>query len=630
MVALGLTALGTGASPAVGAPAELGAEREFVSGEVLVQFKPRVAASSRASVLSEVDASVEKNLPIAGVQLVELGGGDSVPAAVTALEDEPEVVYAEPNYLYRADAIPDDPLFGELWGLDRIRAPQAWETTTGSGAVTVAVADSGVAPDHPELAPNLLPGHDFIGNDGDPRDFNGHGTHVAGTIGAAGDNGTGIAGVNWDVGLLPVRVLGGEGSGDNAAIAAGFAYAAARGARVVNASLTGTSFSGTMLAAIAGAPETLFVTGAGNDGEDNESKPHYPCSYDLTNIICVAATDEDDQLASFSNWGAASVDLAAPGTSIYSTAPAYGPPIFSEGFEEEITSTWTSGGTSSTWARTDEAASTGDFSLTDSPGAAYVENTSSYAQLNSPISLAGQIGCRVEYALRLDTEFELDYLHVEASTDETPWKSLRRWSATTRGAFIRLSSDLSGFEGESVFLRFRLESNASVNGDGAHIDDVAVRCLTSTYDGDEFRFLNGTSMATPHVAGAAALLLSHEPGLSVAELRSRLLAAVDPLPSLAGKTATGGRLDAAALFESAPSPAPVAQAVTVSPQPPLPTSVCAGSQSAVRRAKVKTRGATKALRKARGVSRKKQARGKLAAAKRRLATAKRRSRQVCP
>ncbi len=630
-VVLGLTALGAGPGAASGALAEPAAERELVPGEVLVRFKPGVAAGGRASVLRAVDASVESSLPVPGVQLVALEGGESVTEAVTALEAEPRVLYAEPNYVYRADAVPNDPLFGELWGLDRIRAPQAWETTTGSGAVTVAVADTGIAYDHPDLAPNLLPGHDFVGNDGDPRDFNGHGTHVAGTIGAAGNNGTGVTGVDWDVGLLPVRVLDGESSGSNAAIAAGFSYAAAQGARIVNASLTGTNFSNTMLAAINNAANTLFVTGAGNDGEDNELRPHYPCNYAAVNVLCVAATDETDGLAAFSNWGAASVDLAAPGTSIYSTVPAYGPPLFGEDFEGDIAATWTTGDTPNTWARTGEAANTGGFSLTDSPGAPYAESTNSFARLTNPISLAGQTGCRVEYALRLDTEFEVDYLHVEGSADGAAWQPLRKWSGRTKGAFLRLSSDLSGFEGDdSVFLRFRLESNASLNGEGAHVDDVAVRCLTSAYDGDELKFLSGTSMATPHAAGAAALLLSHEPGLPVAELKSRLLAAVDQLPSLAGKTVTGGRLDAAALFEAAPAPTPATRAVTEPPQPPLPTSACSGSQSAVARAKVKTRGATKALHRARGRARKKRARGKLAVAKRRLTVAKRRSRQVCP
>ena len=216
-----------------------------------------------------------------------------------------------------------------------IDGPEAWDTETGSSDVVVAVVDSGVTYDHPDLAPNMwsnpgeIPGNgidddgngfiddvrgwDFIGVDNDPFDLNLHGTHVAGTIGAKGDNNQGITGVDWDVSLMALRALDNYGSGSNAGITAAFNYAGDNGADVVNASLNGTGFSQAMLDSINAAPNTLFVAAAGNNATNNDTTtPRYPCNYVAPNNICVAATNSNDGLASFSNVGATSVDLAAP------------------------------------------------------------------------------------------------------------------------------------------------------------------------------------------------------------------------------------------------------------------------------------------------------------------------------
>ena len=277
----------------------------------------------------------------------------SVEHAVRAFEARPEVLYAEPNWIYRAAATPNDPRYAELWGLSQssdadIDAPEAWDDNTGSGAVTVAVADTGIAYDHPDLAPNMwtnaadpvgggdndangfvddVRGWDFIDNDNDPRDLSGHGTHVAGTIGARGHNGLGVTGVNWNVGLMAVRVLGEDG-GTNASVTNGFDYAGDMGADVVNASLGGGGPAQAMKDAIDAHGDTLYVVSAGNGGFDgvgdnNDFLPQYPCNYTSANLICVAATGETDVLTGFSNYGVASVDLAAPGAG-RSSAP--GPP----------------------------------------------------------------------------------------------------------------------------------------------------------------------------------------------------------------------------------------------------------------------------------------------------------------
>jgi subtilisin family serine protease len=324
LVALGALAAAVLAA-AVGA-AQPAVSGEYVPGEVIVRFKPGMTSLARRSVLAAEGLSSPRELKLPGADLVQLPAGQSVTEGIQALEQHEDVLDAQPNFVYHADAYPNDPDMAQLWGLPRIHAPEAWDVATGSRDVVVAVTDTGIQVDHPDLSANIVPGgKDFYSLDDDPSDEYGHGTHVAGTIGAHGNDAVGVAGVNWNVGLLPVRVLGPTGSGTTSMIANGFAYAAAQGAKVVNASLGGGGYDATLEAVINSASNTLFVVAAGNGGadhfgDDNDAgSPVYPCNYPAPNLICVAATDATDTRPIFSNFGMTSVDLAAPGVSILST-----------------------------------------------------------------------------------------------------------------------------------------------------------------------------------------------------------------------------------------------------------------------------------------------------------------------
>ncbi len=403
-------------------------DAEFAPGEILLAFRPGVAVAQVDAVRQAVAATQIKQFAQIGVHHWRLPPGLTVDQAVGALSANPNVKYAEPNYIFRAHVFPNDPYFyHSQWGMNNwgylgmtpdadIDAPEAWDVQTGSADVVVGVIDTGIDYTHEDLADNIwanlgetidgfdndgngyvddVRGWDFRNDDNDPIDDHGHGTHVAGIIGAKGNNGIAVTGVNWTVTLMPLKFLDSAGYGWTDDAIEAVLYAAGFGVRVTNNSWGGGRKSRALEDAIESSG-ALFVASAGNDGS---SRKQYPAAYDLDNVISVAATDWDDELWSFSNYGASWVDLGAPGVSVLSTAPT--------------------------------------------------------------------VNCT-----------------------------------------------LCGNE-------------------------------------DGVRSLSGTSMAAPHVAGVAALVMAEDPAMDILTIKGRILSGVDPLPSLEGKTLTGGRLNA---FAAVPRP----------------------------------------------------------------------------
>jgi uncharacterized repeat protein (TIGR01451 family) len=397
------------------------AQEAMVADHLIIKPAPGIPEPAFLPHVTTLGGAVRSYKPASGLYLITLPAPldpAALPAAVDAWKRVSDIVaVAEPDFVVHALLTPNDPSFSQLHGLHNtgqsggvpdadIDAPEAWDIATGSRSILVGVIDTGIDHTHPDLAANMwtnpgeIPGNgidddgngyvddvrgwDFVNDDNNPMDDHYHGTHCAGTIGAVGGNGVGIVGVAHQVSMVGLKFLSASGSGATSDAIEAVAYSTLIGCHLTSNSWGGGGYSQALHDAIAAAGDNgrLFIAAAGNNGRNTDSSPNYPSGYALDNIIAVAATDHADALASFSNYGAASVDLGAPGVNTYSTMP----------------------------------------------GAAYGN-------------------------------------------------------------------------------------------------------------------LSGTSMATPHVSGAAAVLLGRNPGLPALTLKSLLLATVDPKPALDGKTVSGGRLN---------------------------------------------------------------------------------------
>jgi len=331
------------------------------SDRVLVRFQPHVAERARQAIRAAAGVARVRHRfrAIKGLELLEVPAG-RVGSAVAALRRQGAVRYAEPDYQVHAVGLPDDPDFAQLWGLQNtgqsvngmvgtpgadINVVPAWEAWTGDADFRIAVIDTGIQWDHPDLQANVwtnpgevpgngidddgngwvddVHGYDFSNDDGDPYDDQGHGTHVSGTIAAVGNNAMGIAGVNWRCSIVGLKFLDSTGFGFTSDAIEALDYATASGIQISNNSWGGSSPSQALRDAIEASQNVghLFVAAAGNLAQNTDTFPFYPASFTLPNVISVAAIDNSDHLAYFSNYGLASVDIAAPGVAIYSTIP---------------------------------------------------------------------------------------------------------------------------------------------------------------------------------------------------------------------------------------------------------------------------------------------------------------------
>jgi subtilisin family serine protease len=589
-------------------------ESEYRDFEVLLKF--------RQGVTEEQIAAFEQNFALfrinrfnsIGVYHYELALGLTVPAAVDYLLQDNWVDFAEPNFFRKLCAY-DNPHMSQ-WYLKNTgqyvngtRGPAGndinWTAAinkfTTTNSVIVAVLDSGIAKYHEDLLANVwvnpleVPngrdddgngliddffGYDFFNHDSLPYDEHGHGSRVAGIIGAVANNGRGIVGVCPRAKVMALRVFGQLGQAATVAdMISALDYARRKSARIVNCSFGGPGYSITERAAYAALRDAgiLVVCSAGNGGADgvgdnNDKVPQYPSSYNLENMITVAAVDRTFALARFSNYGTNSVQVAAPGTDMYSTDVTRFL-VFRDDFQTDV-SHWTSGRLSGGYAWRFFTATNGNTYLSDGSWSPdhqdfepYTPWTDSWMQ--SPlISLSTYFGCQLSFQAAYDLAD--DYVSVETSSDAVNWTALGFLYGSSSMIWRQVNGDFSSADGQAIYFRFHLKSNQSRQGNGISIDDVSVTRVSGSSDGvsTNYSFGDGTSFAAPVVSGVAALVLAQRPDVTYAQVRNLILSNTRAVPALAGQVTSGGVVDADNVMTALSNVPPgiLAPVITVNPQ----------------------------------------------------------------
>jgi subtilisin family serine protease len=541
---------------------------QYVPGEVLVKFKPAAIAQQTATIAA-LGHTVLAHLDHSGWVHVKLAG-QSVTEALVAYQNDPNVEAAQPNYIYHASAVPNDTQYGQLWAFknvgqtitnanispthgtvgDDMNIEPAWDHITDCSSVIVAVVDSGVNYTQEDLAPNMwnggpsFPNHgqDFVDNDIDPMDLLGHGTHVAGIIGAAGNNNTGTMGVCWNANIMAVRVLDASGSGSDATIIQGINFAIAHGAKVINMSLGGggsidQAFSDAITAAQIN--DVVVVVAAGNGDAngisvDNDVTPTYPCNFTQSNLICVAALDQNYALASFSNFGATSVDVGAPGTNILSTFAG------TTATTTDPLTTWTinHGWTHVISNTNDSLVDPTTFLVTK-----YVANLSDTATKGFNTSTVNAVVLNFSVAINLANSADSFVAGVDPNGADPfapgPLTASIPGPIHSLGSVTPISVDISACAGKtSCLIGFKLATGPATPGDfGIGIEGFSIDTLTVTTN--TYQIDTGTSMATPEVAGLAAMLRAYNPQFTYADTLNAIKNGGRSVVALAGITTTG-------------------------------------------------------------------------------------------
>ena len=556
--------------------------RAYVSGELIVKFHDDIGSASRAATMNRHGHILMEELGRRGIEHIKLNKGESVEAAIAAYQNEPGIDFVAPNYYYYTSALPDDPLFSQQWSLHNtgqtvvanptgpdpvmptdnpgtsgadMGLESAWDQITDCSSVVVAVVDSGVNYNHQDLAANMWNGgaaypnhgYNFVDNNDDPMDLYGHGTHVSGIIAAVGNNGVGTTGVCWKASLMAVRVTDAAGRATSANVAKGIIFAVTNGAKVINLSLGQPNLDPTLQTAVstANTAGVVLVTAAGNYGEDNDTTPIYPCSFNFPNIICVAALDQSYALASFSNYGASTVHVAAPGVNVVSTW---------SGTDTTVTDALTSG-----------------WTFRDSAGASWGYETATGAQessFNVMVNPFNYDGKTVSYSSQADA---WTYKKFNLSGADSAVASFYYFLDVAPQSGVVVEADPSGGDPSQTGSAIGV-LDQSTGGQAAYASYDVGSCLTATcsfgleleaeggvghgiavalfgiqklqINPTSYDVLSGTSMAAPHVTGLVAMILAYNPSYTPADAIQSVENGGTSIPWLAGKTTTGKAVNA--------------------------------------------------------------------------------------
>jgi hypothetical protein len=569
---------------------------EIIPDRILVKYRADTTTALRTSVEEKHRLTLLQEIKLFKI-FVYTFDSDAITSVnlCEKIKLEPVVETAEPDQIRKISSV-NDPDFPKQWYLNNtgqtangksgptgidIRWPSAFARYNPQSTIKVAVVDSGLAILHPDIVTSAYSkdsepvngidddgngliddwcGYDVYSSDSLPLDQNGHGTLVSGIIAASINNYKGGAGITNNVDIIPYRVFdqfgrGGEpkfnyaGAGVSDILAA-VALAVNEGSKIINLSLTGGGYSSLEQDAYNQLAQRniLAVIAAGNGGADlkgdnNDVNPIYPASYTSSAIISVAAQKRDGGLASFSNYGLLSVDIAAPGTDIY------GPDvnrktIFNETFDYGAPG-WVVGrnyGDQSYLNWTLSYLGTDGFLTDQNAYTTYLPNTNTWAR--SPyINLTNTAGARLEF----DAYFGLadDYVILEVSSDGINWFAYEYFYDEDISGSSSASIDISDLDGQSGYLRFRLVSDYSYQGIGVVIDNILITGIDDfNASNPKYQFSDGTSFAAPIVTGVAAMVWTQRPDLTAAQVRNCILQSSRPIALLNGKVATGGMVDA--------------------------------------------------------------------------------------